>query len=207
MTTSNIALADCGGRDWVMDAEKSARIARPAMPELNAFAAVVREHHASLRYFIRSLGVHADWVDDVAQDVFVIAYRKWDDLEQTDQAGYWLRAIARNVVMNEQSKAGRRHRLMDANLTSLLLEAESSPDAPESLSDRNIRHTALRDCLAKLPDRSREMVEARYFRDRNSQQIGEDLNLKATAVRKALFTARQLLADCLKRKSIGGSGQ
>jgi len=182
--------------------ERKPRPSATTMPEINEFAEVVREHHASLRYFIRSLGVQQAWVDDVAQDAFVIAYRKWSELDHTANVGAWLRVIARNVVMNEISKSSRRQRILDENITAILLENQSESSAPESLGDYGIRQEALRDCLSRLPERTRGVVDARYFRDLNSSQIGEDLNMKATAVRKILFQARQLLADCLQGKSI-----
>ena len=45
------------------------------------FEGLVREQQSSLRAFIYSLGVDANWVDDLAQDVFVVAYRELDSYE------------------------------------------------------------------------------------------------------------------------------
>lgn len=177
------------------------------MPEINEFAGVVREHHASLRYFIRSLGVQQAWVDDIAQEAFLLAYRKWDDLDDIGNAGLWLCAIARNLVMNELSKTSRRQRLLDENMTTLLLAAEDGEArTPGSTADRGVRHEALRDCLSKLPERSRQVVHARFFEDRNSSEIGSELKMSTTAVRQILFRSRNLLADCLQRKAIHEAG-
>ena len=57
------------------------KIRRITMPQadpfsLNEFSDLVREHQSGLRAFIRALGVETDWVDDIAQEVFVIAYRR-----------------------------------------------------------------------------------------------------------------------------------
>lgn len=177
------------------------------MPEINEFAAVVREHHASLRYFIRSLGVQQAWVDDIAQEAFLLAYRKWDDLDEIGNAGLWLCTIARNLVLNELSKTSRRQRLLDENMTTLLVAAEGGEaSSPGSAADRGIRHQALRDCLSKLPERSRQVVYARYFEDQNSTEIGSALKMSTTAVRQILFRSRNLLAECLQRKAITEAG-
>ncbi|BCX49462.1 RNA polymerase sigma factor [Haloferula helveola] len=157
----------------------------------------VHEHHSSLRYFIRSLGVSSAWVDDIAQEAFLIAYRKWDELDDPANAGPWLRRIARNLVMNELNKSGRRQRLLDENLTTLLIDSTPTEVAPGSLQDADLRHTALRACLEKLTDRARKVVDARYFKDRNATEIGEELEMSSVAVRKVLFNARQALATCL----------
>ena len=82
------------------------------MPDLTEFTAVVSEHHSSLRYYIQGLGVNASWVDDMAQDTFLVAYRKRDELDAVENPGAWLRTIARNLVLNEAAKLNRRQRLL-----------------------------------------------------------------------------------------------
>lgn len=168
------------------------------MPDLKEFTRVIGEHHSSLRYFIHGLGVNPSWVDDVAQDTFLVAYRRWQEFDSMENPGAWLRAIARNLVLNETAKLNRRQRLLDENLTTLLLEAEHDGPAAGELSDLGHRRDALRHCLGRLTGKARGVIEARYFQDRNSTQIGEELAMKPAAVRKMLFHARQALADCLK---------
>jgi RNA polymerase sigma-70 factor (ECF subfamily) len=171
------------------------------MPDLKEFTQVIRDHHSSLRYFIQGLGVNPSWVDDVAQDAFLVAYRRWEEFDEVENPGAWLRSIARNLVLNETAKLHRRQRLLDENLTTLLLDAEhdNTPAAGE-LSDLAHRHHALRQCLGRLTEKARSVIEARYFKDRNSSEIGEEFSMKPVAVRKMLFHARQTLADCLRTR-------
>ena len=168
------------------------------MPDLKEFTRVIGDHHSSLRYFIQGLGVNPSWVDDVAQDAFLVAYRRWEELDTMENPGAWLRTIARNLVLNATAKLNRRQRLLDENLTTLLLEAEHEAPAAGELPDLAQRQDALRDCLARLTERARRVIEARYFKDRNSSEIGAEFAMKPVAVRKMLFHARQSLADCLK---------
>lgn len=111
--------------------------------------AAVRAHHSGLRYFICSLGVNEAWVDDLAQETFVIAHRKWEELDHPDNAPTWFRKIARNLVMNELTKAGRRQRLLDEKVTTLLLAAEPSQPAPGVLQDAG---SATRRCVPVWTD-------------------------------------------------------
>ncbi|WP_193211933.1 sigma-70 family RNA polymerase sigma factor [Luteolibacter marinus] len=163
---------------------------------------VVRNHHSGLRYFIRALGVNQAWVDDLAQEAFLVAHRKWDELDDPENAGMWLRKIARNLVMNELTKSGRRQRLLDEKVSGLLIETESSDPAPGVIEDREIRHDALRECLGKLPRHVRQIVDARYYHDKRAGDIGEEMSMSPAAVRKALFLARKTLAGCLAAKSV-----
>jgi RNA polymerase sigma-70 factor, ECF subfamily len=167
--------------------------------------AAVRAHHSGLRYFIRSLGVSEAWVDDLAQETFLIAHRKWDDLDHPDQAPGWLRQIARNLVMNELTKSGRRQRLLDEKVTTLLIHAEPDTPAPGALQDAEIRHEALRECLDGLPGNVRAIINARYYDDRNATDIGDEFSMNPAAVRKLLYLARKTLADCLAGKQVHAS--
>src|SRR4051812_49932587 len=87
------------------------------------FATLVAEHQAVLRTFVRMLGVHPMWVDDVAQEVFLVAFRRFADFDpERGEFLAWLRGIARRVVANERRKEGRRSRLMQRELADLLAQ-------------------------------------------------------------------------------------
>jgi RNA polymerase sigma-70 factor (ECF subfamily) len=146
--------------------------------------------------------VNDAWVDDLAQETFLIAHRKWDELDSPENAPGWFRSIARNLVMNELTKTGRRQRLLDEKITGLLVAAEPTAPAPGVLQDAEIRHEALRQCLAGLPENVRRVIHARYYDDRNSSEIGDELSMNPASVRKLLFHARKTLAECLVAKQI-----
>ena len=54
---------------------------------VGTFTELVRELQAGLRAFTRALGVEADWVDDLAQEVFVIAHQKHAQFESEKDFG------------------------------------------------------------------------------------------------------------------------
>ena len=161
------------------------------------FEAVVRESHSSLRFFIRSLGVDDAWVDDLAQETFLLAYRKWEHLDDPANAMFWLRSIARNLVRNEVSKTSRRRRLLDEKITDYLLTLPDEELVLEQTGDNELRLAALRDCIGQLSGRIRGMLDARYQEDQSAAAIGQRLSMQPSAVRKALFMARKKLAECL----------
>ena len=169
------------------------------------FSALVREHHSSLRAYICSLGVTSAWVDDVAQEAFVLAFKKQEQFDPATDFGAWVRTIARNLVLNELSKQSRRRRLLDAHLPELIVELEGTRPAP-NLDDRETSERArlaLSACLQSLTERARGLVQARYFEEQSSEAIGEGFGMSAVAVRKALFSARKNLHRCLERKLKG----
>ena len=100
------------------------------------FVQQVREHHSGLRGFVRSLGVDPLWVDDVAQEAFIVAYNRLDEFDQSRDFGAWLRGIARNLVINERRKDARRKRILSDNLTEVLIASSSvSEEEDEEMGD------------------------------------------------------------------------
>lgn len=172
------------------------------MPDSEQFTRVIQENHTGLRHYIGAFGVNPAWVDDIAQDTFLVVYRKWDEFQAVENQGAWLRAVAKNLVLNETAKVNRRQRLLNHNLTKLLVEAEPDDVPVVEPATQKARSEALRACMENLSQRTRGVVEARYFGDLNSFQIAHNLSMKPTAVRKLLFHARQSLAECMRRKSI-----
>ena len=103
------------------------------------FTELVREHQAGLRAFIRALGVETDWVDDLAQEVFVLAFQKRERFENDKDFGKWLRGIARNLVANERRKTARRARILNGPLTDFLIESQADFDTTrESVCEESI---------------------------------------------------------------------
>jgi len=172
--------------------------ARAARDEL--FADLVKEHQVSLRVFVRSLGVESGWVDDLAQDTFVVAYREMDSYDPDRDFGKWLRGIARNLVRNELRKQGRHRRILHERLSRHLL------DLAEKEEDREVDVTqlsALRDCVEQLPRRSRELVRSRYYEGWDATILADKFEMKAVTVRQTLLRIRRQLYQCINQRVKG----
>jgi len=164
-----------------------------------AFAEFVREHQASLRGFLRVIGVKADSVDDLAQETFLAAFRELDRFDAEQDFGKWLRGIARNLARNEMRKSARRGRITDGELTEhLLAEAERDPGACE-FEEHDFR--SLRDCLEELPEKSRRLVIGRYADEWKAPFLADQFEMSATAVRLALMRIRRQLRACMEKRS------
>ncbi len=170
--------------------------------EREEFIDQVREHHAGLRGFVRSLGVDPLWVDDIAQEAFIVAYNRLDEFDRSRDFGAWVRGIARNLVINERRKDARRKRILSDNLTDVLLASSSaSDDQPEEMGDYALaRLNALRECVSALPEKSLHMLRRRYEEEWSAQDIAEEFSMNPPAVRKALERLRTALRDCMEQR-------
>ncbi len=172
----------------------------------------VRANHAGLRAFIRSIGVDAMWVDDLAQEAFIIAYQRMDEFDAERDFGAWVRGIARNLVINERRKSARRKRIVADNLTDVLVASSSAAEDIEAdaeatlgmgagMGDRaKAKMTALRECLQKLPEKSQAMIKARYEENASAPDIAEQMDMKSAAVRKSLERIRTAMRKCMEER-------
>ena len=160
------------------------------------FAGLVEEHQASLRVFVRSLGVEPDWVDDLAQDAVVVACREMGSYDPERDFGKWLRGIARNLVRNELRKQGRHRRILNEGLSQHLLEFSEQEE--EQFGARDV--SALRDCVEQLPNRSRELVRSRYYEGWNATVLADKFEMKAATIRQTLLRIRRQLYQCINQR-------
>lgn len=166
--------------------------------QLEVFSQLVRTHHASLRAFVRALGAEEAWVDDMAQEVFLVAYRNYAKFDPTADFGKWLRGIARNLVANERRKGARHTRLLPAVVVDVLLN--QTPDTTNHGHESTDLLPAMRECVAQLPPRSQELLHHRYTNGENAAQLAERLHTRAEAVRQSLVRIRATIKTCVERK-------
>lgn len=162
----------------------------------SAFEALVTEHHIRVRAFVRSLGVDPDWVDDLAQEAFLSAYRDWDSFDDSRDFGRWIRGIALNLVRNEIRKDARRRRILHTELTELLLRHLCEPVG----RSEPLAVEAVRACLDELAPTSRQVVLGRYRDGESASQLAERLKTSAANVRQMLVRIRRQIKHCVEMR-------
>ena len=172
---------------------------RAVSPE---FAQLVAQQHQQLRSFVRTLGVSPDWVDDLAQETLLVAWREQDSFDQQRDVGKWLRGIARNLVRNELRKQKRQERLLHRGLADLLVRAADEGPKPESGAE--CRVSVFRDCVEQLAPKSRELVSGRYGDGWKAPDLADHFNMTPTAVRQTLVRIRLQLKRCIELRAAEG---
>lgn len=136
------------------------------------------------------VGNFAD-AEDVAQDVFVKAFRTLHQLEQPGRFAAWLKTI----TANECSTWNRRHQLVMS-----LEEVEIMPSyaaLAEEKSRQREKRTEVLQAVDSLPEKSRLVVTLHYLSGLSCAEIGEHLDMSANAVAQHLNRARKQLKEML----------
>ena len=163
------------------------------------FEGWVKEHQTGLRAFVRALGVDEAWVDDLAQEAFIVAYRRLDDFEPGTDFGKWLRRIARNLVANERRKDARHSRLLPFVVADVLLHHEAENDGWKSNFSRLL--PVMQECLKSLSSRSQALLQRRYATGETASTLAKELSMNADRVRQILLRTRITMKDCIEKKT------
>ena len=163
---------------------------------MDAFGELVRRNEGWLRAFLRSR--IRDWAaaDDLAQDVFVTAFRRVATYRAESSFESWLRGIAVNHLRNFV----RKHReLAIGGSDELQLLIDRSVDAFLGDGDESGALDALQKCLGKIDGPSRELLDERYVTGRTVREISTSSGRGYSALTMQLHRLRELLADCVHR--------
>ncbi len=96
--------------------------------------ALFRAHAPFVAAFLHRLGTAAADVDDLVQEVFLVAHRKGGYVPGAGQPRTWLAAIALHVARSGRRARSRRRDVMDE--TALQAAASVAPDPAEALELR-----------------------------------------------------------------------
>jgi RNA polymerase sigma-70 factor (ECF subfamily) len=171
----------------------------PKALEPKGFEALVREQHRRLLAYGLALTRRNDVAEDLVQDALLIAHRDFAKFDAARDFGAWVRGIVRMKYLEWIRE--RRTEPLDAKV---LDEIERQHQAFDRASDEE-PGVAVRDCIARLGPRLGETLELHYRDDESFAAIAGRLGITEEVVRKRLQRARELLADCLRRR-MGGRG-
>ncbi|XAL99498.1 sigma-70 family RNA polymerase sigma factor [Phycisphaeraceae bacterium D3-23] len=143
--------------------------------------------------------VHDEHIaEDVFQDLFLIASRKADEIEDVEHFRKWIRKAARYQALNASRKKSRAPMVFDA-ATLDLLDQVWEDDQPESSE----RSEALRACLEQLSPYARRLVTLRYVDGLSGQSLADALDRKVGTVYTALSRVHRTLGDCIRLRLRG----
>ena len=150
------------------------------------------DEHGSLIYSFCRRTLPEDRAMDVAQEVFVSAWRgrtKFDPSKGSLRG--WLMGIAKNRVI-DNVRAERRHDDRRSDSDPMVLAAPAETDR---IADRML----VAEVLAQLPGRARHVVELAYFDDLTHQEIAERTSLPLGTVKSDIRRALQRMRHHLER--------
>lgn len=170
--------------------DDSELIRRTRSGELAAFEQLVQ------RYQDLVAGTAYGWLRDpelardVAQEVFLEAHLKLDQLQEAAAFRGWLRRI----VIKQCDRITRRANPAQSNLDEAQLPAEAQA-GPSLRAERSEVAEQIRLAVEGLPRHEREVIALHYFAEATGPELAEYLELPLSTVKKRLRSARERLRN------------
>lgn len=179
----------------------STHVPAAARGDRDAFAALVDGTRSVVTSIALAIVRDVDLSRDIAQDVFLAAWRDLGQLRDPNSFLPWLRQLTRHRAYHVlRTERRRTRRLDDRDLDTLVSTAvDPAPTAGETmLADEERRLLSL--VLDELPDDAREVVTLYYREDQSTAHVATLLGLTEANVRQRLTRARaRLRADLIER--------
>lgn len=158
-----------------------------------AFDELVRRHQVAVVTLVRVLTSGRGDPEDLAQEVFVRAWKSLRGFRGDSTFRTWLHRLTINAVRTSQSRSGRLLRLF-TGVTGATPEPESGD---EPVDTALARRQAIDRALASLPGDLRVAVTLRDMQGLEYREIAAVLRVPIGTVESRIFRARQRLKPLL----------
>jgi RNA polymerase sigma-70 factor (ECF subfamily) len=178
-------------------------IARAQDGDVAAFGALVDAHQSLVRGWLRVR--LADWAgaDDLAQEVFITAFRRIRTFTGEGAFAGWLLGIARNHLRNHLRKHQEEAVGGAEELAGLIDQGMAECFAGR---DEGRLVEALRACLEPLGEHARGLLEQRYVDGRTVRDLAAASGRGYSALTMQLHRLREVLAECITTRVVAEGG-
>jgi len=146
--------------------------------------------------------------EELAQDAFADAYRRWDEIGRLDKPGAWVR----RAVINRSASYHRSRSAEQRGLDRWSAESVTSADGPGA--DRTgdgavdtVGDPVFWAAVRSLPERQVACVALHYLEDRSVAEIADVLDCRPATVKVHLHRGRVALAERLSRLTTSSAQQ
>jgi RNA polymerase sigma-70 factor (ECF subfamily) len=151
------------------------------------------------------------WAEEILQETFLRAYTRAETFRKGARVSTWLYRIAMNLCYDHlrsprnRPKVSLSERLPSAGdgVSSDLSERlESAEHPPDTLVEDREMEVLVREAVADLPEKERNVVILRHFHSLKFREIAEVTGLTTRTVQNCLRRGREKLARALSRKGV-----
>jgi RNA polymerase sigma-70 factor, ECF subfamily len=161
--------------------------------DLAAFEQIVAAHEAAVRAFVAVRIDDPFEAHDLAQEVFLLLWRKLEEIDLDQPLRPWLLAVAMNLVRQHRRKSRATPVGGNDGVLELLQDRLASGDAVDGPA-----FAALERCLGKLDEAARQLIRWRYEDGLVIREICSRVGSGHSVVTMNLHRLRSLLFDCIQ---------
>ena len=154
----------------------------------------LENEHEVLRYVLSLVPNLAD-ARDIVQETAVSLWKRFDAYDPEQPFAPWACRFSLNKIRHHWRREKRRQQLFDEETLDFL--AARRQELGEVL---DYRRDHLRECLCKMPEKSRTLLTGYYFREMTVEELSEETGRTVEAIYKALQRIRKGLSSCITQR-------
>jgi len=156
------------------------------------FLRLFTRHEPEVRAFVRACLPSAVDVDEVMQEVSLVAWRKFAQLAEASEFPRWVCVIARYEILKYRRTRARDRLVLDEDIVQKLAD-----ECEEELPLRHRQLEALDQCIAKLSRERRELALAAYAPETSMKSLAARVGRTEGSLYQLLARIRQELLRCV----------
>ena len=164
----------------------------------SVFALLVERYQNYVFTLILRFTDNREDAEELAQDVFVKAYRSLADFRGESKFSTWLFTIARTTCLSFLRKKKLDTLSLDNERTGLQVEARESAFHANQVEQKS-RHAMLHQAISMLSPDDAQVLNLFYKGDQTLEEIGKIMRIEPNTVKVKLHRARQRLKDKLEK--------
>ncbi|MBS8265622.1 RNA polymerase factor sigma C [Mesobacillus boroniphilus] len=137
--------------------------------------------------------------EDLAQEIFLKCYQKFDTFQGEAQIQTWLYRVASNHCKDYLKSWHHRKVFVSGYISSMLGGQQAGP---EKQLIQNAENKELVEAMFKLPVKYREIIYLFYYQEMPQKEIAEVCGLNINTVKSRLTRAKQLLKEILQERGV-----
>lgn len=162
-----------------------------------AFEALYAAHHRAVLGYCSRRASRADaW--DAVSEVFVVAWRRFDEVPPSSEARPWLLGVAYRVLANQRRSTTRRRRLLQ-RAAATETDTTSLPDVQLIRSEEEAEVIS---ALSQLRPPDREILQLALWEELPPVEIAGILGISRDAVDQRFSRAKKRLAKQLDKQPL-----
>ena len=172
-------------------------LARIAGQDRAAMQALFARHNVRVYRFILRRVRNDAVAEELVNEVFLDVWRQAGRYEGRSAVSTWMLAIAHNKAVSALRK--RTEDGLDDETADTLIDAE---DDPEVAAQKQSKATIMRQCIDRLSDEHREVIDLVYYHEKSVREVAEIAGVPEATVKTRMFYARKQLSELLQNAGV-----
>jgi RNA polymerase sigma-70 factor (ECF subfamily) len=172
-------------------------LGRVACGDKSAMQILFSNHYVSVYRFVLRRLHDRTLAEDVTSEVFLEVWRNAGRFEGRSAVSTWILGIARHKAFSVRPRF--EHATLETDMLEASREGADDPDFALQARDRAV---VLRQCITKLTDEHREIIDLVYYQEQPVEAVATILGIPRNTAKTRVFYARKRLGDELKKSGL-----